>query len=403
MSKPTLLWVGDYAPTGFGTVTKSVLRRLASVWDIACLGISYHGDPIDEVFRVYPASREGHPLGLNRFQSIVRKEKPSAVIINSDPWVVAHFLDQAALMAAPPPILGYMPVDSPFQIKRKVGAALSRLATALWYTEFGQKEAERAGFRGASAVIPHGIDLDIYRPLDRQEARKALGLPVPPGAFVVGNVNRNQPRKRLDLTIDYFGSWLKQRPDVDAYLYLHCAPFDVGWDIPHLVEISGLTGRVIWPKQLDMAQQKVLPERLLSAVYSSCDVQVTTTLGEGWGLTQMESMACGVPQIVPEYSALGEWPRGAVEYVPCTSIEAHSNYESGGLGGIADKRAFIAALDRMHDNHARRLEFAAASLNLVQRPEFRWELIAAQFDAALREAIERKSIPARPELEAVPC
>lgn len=407
MSKPRLLWIGDYGPTGFGRVTNSVCRSLCTEWDVDVLGINYYGDPYQEPFRVWPASRGGDGLGLGRFQSMVRKTRPAAVIINSDPWNVAHFRDQAALTADCPPIIAYMPIDSPFQIKAKVAAALCDLTTAVWYTEFGQREAEKAGVRTSSAVIPHGIDLGIYRPIPRDEARASLPLPVSHETFVVGNVNRNQPRKRLDLTIDYFGAWLQKRggKDFPAVLYLHTDPFDVGVDIPHLVYASGLVGKVLWPAQVRMADQKVFPERKMSAVYASCDVQVTTTLGEGWGLTQMESMACGVPQIVPRYSALGEWANGAVEYVPVSSVEAHSNYESGGIGGVVDKQAFVAALDRLYDNHARRAELGRLGRELVERPEFRWEQIASQFDAVLRDAVERFSVPSIPRAraEAVPC
>jgi D-inositol-3-phosphate glycosyltransferase len=387
---PRLLLIGDVAPTGFGRVASSILRPLSNVWDIAVLGLSYNGDPHPYPWRIYPAGADGDPYGANRLAPIVRRENPDVIIINSDPWVVGGYLDAASMIAVPPPIVAYMPVDSPCQIKKDLAFKLNRLSMAIWYTQFGSNEAKRAGYKGSEAIIPHGIDLAKFHPMDRREARKAIGLNVPTGAFVFGNVNRNQPRKRFDLTIDYFGAWLKENQKAPAYLYLHCAPHEgIGWDIPHLVDSAGLKGRVFCPN-MNMAGHRVMPEELMSAVFSACDVGITTTEGEGWGLCQAEGMACGVPQIVPHYSALGEWAKGAVEYVPVTSIHAHSNYPSGGIGGVASKRGFIEAMTRLYEDAERREELSKLGRSLVSRPEFKWSNIAAQFDAAFRYVIKER-------------
>src|SRR4030095_6152956 len=80
----------------------------------------------------------------------------------------------------------------------------------------------------------------------------------------------------------------------------------------------------------------------LPLIYSALDVQVTTTLGEGWGLTTMEGMACGTPQIVPDWAALGEWATPALK-VPCSLQLAHPGINT--VGALPDKEAFMKALD----------------------------------------------------------
>src|SRR5207245_1483917 len=152
------------------------------------------------------------------------------------------------------------------------------------------------------------VHLQIYYPGNQQEARQRLGFPESLfDKFIVGNVNRNQPRKRLDLTVQYFAEWMKDSQINDAYLFLHIAPTgDVGYNPEQLLKYYGIDRRLI---KGDPGVWSGVTEMEMADTYRSFDVQVTTTQGEGWGLTTMEGMACGIPQIVPEWSALGEWPK----------------------------------------------------------------------------------------------
>jgi hypothetical protein len=47
--------------------------------------------------------------------------------------------------------------------------------------------------------------------------------------FIVFNGNRNQFRKRIDITISAFAEFAKERPN--AKLYLHMGTKDQGWDV----------------------------------------------------------------------------------------------------------------------------------------------------------------------------
>jgi glycosyltransferase involved in cell wall biosynthesis len=45
----------------------------------------------------------------------------------------------------------------------------------------------------------------------------------------------------------------------------------------------------------------------MSALYRACDCQATATLGEGFGRTYVESMACGMLNILPKHTAIKEY------------------------------------------------------------------------------------------------
>ncbi len=87
----------------------------------------------------------------------------------------------------------------------------------------------------------------------------------------------------------------------------------------------------------------------------------------------MEGMACGVPQIVPSWAALGEWPRH-VAAVPCRDTFVHPQYNT--IGGVPDKAAFVASLDELYeDGKCRRHDGKLGHRHVQQRP-FRWPHIA---------------------------
>jgi D-inositol-3-phosphate glycosyltransferase len=377
--KGRLLWIGDaVVPTGFATVTHSILQHLRRDWEVIVSGVNYDGQRHAYPYRILPA-RQGHGdmWGMNRFASLCAEFAPDVVVINSDWWNVAGFLQRAPKGL---PIVAYMPVDGA-NLDSRIVPQLNGLAAAIWYSDFGHREAAQAGFRGARHVISHGIATDRWRPVTRTIARDLLDLPVPSRAFIVGNINRNQPRKRLDVTMQYFAEWTRQHKVSDAWLLLHCAKQDTGWDLESLARHHGIADRLLLTGGSTM-HDAVDPAKL-QLVYSALDVQVTTTLGEGWGLTTMEGMACGVPQLVPDWAALGEWADPAVK-VSCSVQLAYPGINT--IGALPDKAVFINELHRLYREPATRAKLSRASLAFISQPQFSWSEIARQMEEVVSQA-----------------
>lgn len=384
-SRRRLLWIGDaVVPTGFATVTHGILAHLHQQWDVTVSGVNYDGSAHTHPYRIQPAWQGGDMWGMDRFAHLCAEFAPAAVVINSDWWHVSSFLDRAPRGVK---LIAYMPVDGA-NMNREIATKLDALDAAVWYTRFGCEQARRAGFKGPRHVVPHGIDTSAFRPLDRSLAREALGLPQ--DAFIVGNVNRNQPRKRLDVTVRYFAEWVKRSRVRDARLLLHCARQDTGWDLGALAAHHGISGRVIFTGGQDI--RDAAGTTTMPLIYSALDVQVSTTLGEGWGLTTMEGMACGVPQIVPGWAALGEWAECAIR-IPCSSQLAHPEINT--IGALPDMEPFIDALDALHRSPRRRTMMSRAGLALTGRAAFRWENVASQIESIIEGTLGRPQPYAR--------
>jgi D-inositol-3-phosphate glycosyltransferase len=386
ITKKKLFIVADAAvTTGFATVTHNLIEHLHKTWDIDVLAINYYGDSheIQQKARLWcpVANQPGDVYGLTRMQTLLKGIKPDTVLFINDPWILSEYA--AVIKDTPGKKIGYTPIDAK-NIKPMFVEEINKVFDHLIaYTEFGKTELVNAGLSIPSSVISHGIDKSHYFPLNKADVRKQAGLD--PNWYIVQLVGRNQIRKRIDLALYYFSEWVKRYklPDTVKFYY-HGALIDEGWDIGQLAQYNGIQDHLVLShKNLNPAHG--FPLEAMKLVYNLADVHFSTCQGEGWGLCQMESMACGIPQIVPDFSALGEWCRDdkgnpAVEYA---SISATPFFNTKGLntqGGIPDMESTIAALHKLYTDKKYREDLGAKGYRLVTQPKFEWRSVARQFE-----------------------
>lgn len=314
-NKRKFLAIGDQvAETGFSRVLTNILLNLNKEdYEIHALGVNYRGDPHPYSWSIYPAllggTYGGKPdyMGFNRIEHFAGVDWDAIFILN-DPWVINKYLELIKkYFTKLPPIIVYFPIDARdsdpdwftnYDIVTKI----------VTYTEFGKQEVLRSRPELRVDVIPHGIDLDIYRKLykdNRHELRESAFTKSPElwDAFIVLNANRNNPRKRFDLTIQGFALFAKDKPD-NVLLYCHTGLLDMGFDIVKLVSRYGIGNRFIASNSSKVLQS--VPEPQLNLIYNMADVGLSTSIAEGWSLTNHEHAVTGAPQVVPAHSSLKE-------------------------------------------------------------------------------------------------
>lgn len=380
MSRRALLIGDGVVSTGFARMNHAYIDGLrAAGWDVSMLALNYFGDPHKYPYDIYPAFTYGQRpdmWGLSRLPALLRQLRPDLVCVTNDPWNIPQYRKRIGNT----PLLASVAVDG----KNCRGAGLNGSAMTVFWTQFGLDEAKLGGFSGPSRVIPLGIDLETYWPYDRLTCRQSLPEALH-NAFVVGVVGRNQPRKRVDLSMIYFAEWIRRYDINDAHLFLHVGPTGEGaFDIDQLAHYLKISSKVlVADPEIGMG----ITEKAMVRTYGLFDVMLSTTQGEGWGLTHMEGMACGVPQILPDWSALSEWAKPAAYLVPCTSVACTPNGVNA-VGGIADKDATIGGLNNLYRSVGLRRWHREAGLKLVRDLRYRWEAIGAAYAEAALAALQ---------------
>jgi glycosyltransferase involved in cell wall biosynthesis len=82
---------------------------------------------------------------------------------------------------------------------------------------------------------------------------------------------------------------------------------DQGWYLPDVIKSLGLSlnENVVLPGG-EFGPNQGYPIEVVNLIYNSADVVVSTTVGEGWGLSTVEAMATKTPVIFPNNTALTE-------------------------------------------------------------------------------------------------
>lgn len=392
MNKKTLLWVGDAAcPSGFAKATHWILDTLREHYEIVVLGINYMGDPHSYPYPIYAAAPGGDGFGVQRIVWMCDRVKPDLIVIQQDGWNIPLYMRMLRAKGANGeylwpehaaiPVVGAIAVDG----RNFQGAWLDGLSLAIFWTQFALDEARVGGYRGPAVVIPLGVDLETYYPMDPLEARLRRGLPRElDETFIVGCVNRNQPRKRWDLLIKYFSNWVTSYELKNVMLFLHTAPTgDLGCDINQLAAYYGVADRLILAEPPTMYGAS---EKRMAETYNCFDIAITTTQGEGFGLTTLEAMACGKPCIVPDWSGLGDWAKRGAWLIPCsTNAIQYGMPPTNVIGGVPDERDFVLALNRLYCDIRARKNNAQAALECAQLPRYRWENIGEAWVNALTQ------------------
>jgi D-inositol-3-phosphate glycosyltransferase len=403
-TKPKLLWVGDIvATTGFARVTENVLSRLADKYEIHVLGCNWHGDytPLQETYRMYPASNrfQQAPFGEERIREIVGQVKPDVVFTINDVWIINEQWRRIADMRQELgfKFVGYYPMDS-YGWYGSLLDTMTEWDAAVCYTEFGAQETINAGFQKPVTVVPHGVASGQFHPVDKTEARKALGLN--PEDFIVFNGNRNQFRKRMDITISAFAKFAIDRPD--AKLYMHMGMKDQGWDI------MPLFGREMARQGLDPNNRIIMtsptpggpsvPVELLNTIYNVADVGVNTCKGEGWGLVNFEHAACRVAQVVPDHTSCKEIFDGYGLLIRSLHADVDTNF--GRIMPCPDDNHLAELLGQLYDDRELLDKTAQACYERATDTCFEWDTVASQFDEVFQEVlatVEEKPQIVRPK------
>lgn len=149
-------------------------------------------------------------------------------------------------------------------------------------------------------VVLHGIDLNDFTPVE-SDARSALRASLNvPDVQVMGCFGRIRAQKGTDVFVDAFLELAKTNDTLVAVVLGRALPKDQEFlsQLKAKIADAGLTDRVLFPDEVPVDQ--------IADWYRVLDLYVAPQRWEGFGLTPLEAMACGVPVVATDVGAFSE-------------------------------------------------------------------------------------------------
>lgn len=332
--------------TGLARIAQNCLRRWAShferidIWAIGFDGYTSRTDSpwLQPPFRLLPGSVEdGAWYNAERLQKIINHLNGDAsdythVWLSHDhfpfshsgfPRTLARLCDLRNIQSS-----HWVGVDCPLtESDTEIIRCVDRPVA---YTKYGREmmlnalngEAVPTGAEPSTldprpstltGVIPLGIDPSVYRPLDEDRLKIRSDLFrgwLAPEDILLLNVNMNQRRKDVVRSLELLAQ-LHAAGYHQFKLLMHMNEQSTGPCELHIEKVGqqlGLKPGVHWRHSADVFRGSMakLPEADLNRIYNAADLLITTTLGEGWGLSITEALAAGCPVAVPDHTSCGE-------------------------------------------------------------------------------------------------
>lgn len=344
---------GIWTPSGFGTVCKNISYGLRDQdVEVAILSWQFVGmtTSFDNI-KVYPI--KDHTFGADQIQYVIQDFRPHYVITLGDMWMVNYMANdgnQKVLKDFKAKWIWYLPIDSD-NIPAPFMAPILKADCVVAMSKHGGKVLEAAGV--PHEYIPHGVDTAFYKPIDKEEARK--GNSQYKDKFIIGCVARNQDRKQYARLIRAFSLFAKDKDD--TFLHVHADPVDsagLSKDFNGqafsvlLLSISyyGMSHKVYFTEGIRSFNSGIGSANMVN-IYNMFDIHALSTTGEGFGLPIIESMACGIPNVITDYTSTEELIKGRGEPA---KVKATMLGSFGTIRAIVDEEDMAEKFEKLYQD-----------------------------------------------------
>jgi glycosyltransferase involved in cell wall biosynthesis len=200
-----------------------------------------------------------------------------------------------------------------------------------------------------------GVDREVFRPREKEEAREILGLET--DRPVILNVGSEDPRKNIPLLMESLGYLRNNIPDV-----LLVRVGRKGKETSEAIERLGLEENVRYFRN-------DLPEEKLSLYYNAADLLAFPSYFEGFGIPVLEAFSSGCPVVAGNGTSIPEIAEGAA-----LLVDPH------------DAEEVAKGMEKCLED--RELREGLSAKGIERAGEFSWEKTAESTFRLYREVLE---------------
>jgi len=214
-------------------------------------------------------------------------------------------------------------------------------------------------------VVPPGVDLGMFQPVDRAEARRKIGYGAGRILLLVGRLER---LKGVEIAIRSLGL-LRDRQHDDVRLLILGEDSHEG-DESEKDRLKAIAAEVGVRDRVDFIGS--IAQHELPYFYAAADVCVMPSYSESFGLVALEAQACGCPVVASGVSGLRSVVRDEV---------------SGYLIDEQDPAAYAERIGRLLENGELAQQMGRRGRLLAQR--FSWTRTADRLEGLFEQVVER--------------
>jgi glycosyltransferase involved in cell wall biosynthesis len=263
--------------------------------------------------------------------------------------------------------------------------------------EFDRAFHTSLAYRGRLEVIPLGVDTDLFRPREKTDLRHQLGLPKE--AFIILWFGRFSVADKMDLLplMRVFKLLAPGSPTQQLLLVLAGTERDnYASVVEDYAQLFGLRDRVLVLRSFPTVNRHLL--------HAAADVFVSPAdnIQETFGLTPIEAMACGVPQVVADWDGYRDtvvhggtgflvptyWARCDADLRATAAIYPWEfDHLSLAQSVVVDPAAYRLCLQRLIDDEGMRARMARRSRERALAL-YSWHTVIGQYEALWEELAE---------------
>ena len=309
--KIKILVIADHplSPSGVGTQTKYMIESCLQTnkFSFICLGgaIKHENyqpvkiEPYGDDFIIIPVDGYGNH---DMIRSLLRTHKPDILWFMTDPRFFGWLWEIENEIRVNIPMVYYRVWDNkPYPKFNKVWYDSNDWVLAI--SKVTDDIVKTVSPKTNSMYLPHAVDDQTFKTIEEDKVKQFIknAIPQVKDKFIFFWNNRNARRKQSGSLIFWFNDFLEKVGKDKACLIMHTNPKDVhGQDLNAIIQELGLTnGEVIFSTE-------AVDQGVLALLYNAADCTINISDAEGFGLSTLESLSCGTPNIVNMAGGLQE-------------------------------------------------------------------------------------------------
>ena len=286
-------------------------------------------------------------FGENLIIDYLLKINPDIVIIYNDILIIDMFIKQIRkIKDIKFKIIPYIDIVYKNEKQELLKNIDMNCDGGIMFTDYWKNNIIQSNnFKKPLWVLEHGFNRTQYFRIPQFIARKYYNIPEE--AFIILNLNRNQPRKRWDICIIAYVKFISKHMNANVKLMVSTETKGA-WDLLELIKNEAKKYGI-----MDNIQDKFifiqLPQKMsdydINVMYNVADVGWNTCDGEGFGLCNFEQAGIGIPQIVPYIGGFRDFFDDSNSLIIKPTISLYSDNIVSGELEICNPDDHVAALE----------------------------------------------------------